>query len=49
MNIVPTWKLGFTGLGVNLVNIDSGIDHSHQDLFFSFDPLLGLDLVDNDT
>ena len=49
MNILPTWSLGYTGQGVNLVNIDSGIDHTHSDLFFSFDPLLGLDLVDNDT
>ena len=49
MNIAPTWRRGFTGKNVNLVNIDSGIEHTHTDLFFSFDPLLGLDLFDNDT
>ena len=50
MRVYETWtQMGYTGKGVNLVNVDSGIEHTHPDLFFSFDPLLGLDLVDNDT
>lgn len=48
MNVIQAWKLGFTGKGVNVVNIDSGLEHTHDDLFQNYDPTISYDLVDDD-
>jgi len=32
INVVPALKKGFTGKGINLVVIDSGLEHTHPDL-----------------
>lgn len=48
MNIIQAWQMGYTGKGVNVVNVDSGIEHTHADLFLSYDASISRDFVDND-
>ena len=48
MNIMQVWQLGFTGKGVNIVNLDSGIQHTHDDLYLNYDASISMDFVDND-
>ncbi|XP_033095615.1 PC3-like endoprotease variant B [Anneissia japonica] len=37
MNLVPAWKLGFTGKGVVVTVVDDGMDYTHPDLSPNFD------------
>ena len=48
MNILQAWELGFTGKGVNIVNLDSGIQHTHDDLYLNYDASISMDFVDGD-
>ena len=32
MNVLPAWKMGFTGKGVVIAFIDDGVEHDHPDL-----------------
>ena len=48
MNILQAWELGFTGKGVNIVNLDSGIQHTHDDLYLKYDASISIDFVDED-
>ena len=48
MNILQAWELGYTGKGVNIVNLDSGIQHTHDDLYLSYDASISMDFVDED-
>ncbi|XP_071955760.1 PC3-like endoprotease variant B [Antedon mediterranea] len=38
MNLVPAWKLGYTGKGVVVTVVDDGMDHTHPDLSPNYDP-----------
>ncbi len=42
------WDLGFTGEGVKVAIIDTGVDYTHPDLAGNFGEYLGWDFVDND-
>ncbi|WP_404429299.1 S8 family serine peptidase [Sutcliffiella horikoshii] len=42
------WDLGFTGKGVKVAIIDTGVDYTHPDLAPNFGEYLGWDFVDND-
>ncbi|MGD6776490.1 S8 family serine peptidase [Sutcliffiella horikoshii] len=42
------WDLGFTGEGVKVAIIDTGVDYTHPDLAPNFGEYLGWDFVDND-
>ncbi|MDA1476767.1 S8 family serine peptidase [Bacillus changyiensis] len=42
------WRSGFTGKGVKVAVIDTGVDYKHPDLKKNFGPYKGYDLVDND-
>lgn len=48
MNIIQAWQMGYTGKGVHIVNVDSGIEHTHPDLFLAYDASISGDFVDND-
>lgn len=48
MNILQAWQRGYTGKGVRIVNIDSGIEHTHDDLFHAYDASISYDFLDND-
>eukprot|EP00123_Amoebidium_parasiticum_P007437 comp18124_c1_seq1/m.18813 comp18124_c1_seq1/g.18813 ORF comp18124_c1_seq1/g.18813 comp18124_c1_seq1/m.18813 type:complete len:698 (-) comp18124_c1_seq1:43-2136(-) len=48
MNVMRTWKLGYTGRGVVVSVLDDGLEHSHPDLIGAYDPIASLDINDGD-
>ncbi len=42
------WDLGFTGEGITVAVIDTGVDYTHPDLTHAFGEYKGYDFVDND-
>ena len=48
MRILDAWNLGFTGKGINVVNVDSGLEHTHDDLYLNYDSQISWDYVDHD-
>lgn len=42
------WKSGYTGKGIKVAVIDTGVDYTHPDLKNNFGPYKGYDFVDND-
>ncbi|MBY0123019.1 S8 family serine peptidase [Bacillus sp. S/N-304-OC-R1] len=42
------WETGYTGKGVKVAIIDTGVDYKHPDLEHAFGSYKGWDLVDND-
>ncbi|PIK52927.1 hypothetical protein BSL78_10176, partial [Apostichopus japonicus] len=37
MNVMPVWKLGYTGKGIHVSIVDDGVDGTHPDLKQNFD------------
>lgn len=37
MNVIPVWKLGYTGKGIHVTIVDDGVDGTHPDLQLNFD------------
>ena len=48
MNVLPAWKLGYTGKNVVVTILDDGIQHNHPDLKQNYDNLASKDINDND-
>ncbi|MCI3987681.1 S8 family serine peptidase, partial [Bacillus vallismortis] len=42
------WDLGYTGKGVKVAIIDTGVEYNHHDLKKNFGQYKGYDFVDND-
>ncbi|WP_372708928.1 S8 family peptidase [Bacillus sonorensis] len=42
------WKSGYTGKGIKVAIIDTGVDYTHPDFKKNFGPYKGYDFVDND-
>src|SRR5690554_670641 len=42
------WNMGYTGEGMTVAVIDSGVDYNHPELIHAFDEYKGYDFVDND-
>ena len=49
INVAPAWNLGYTGEGVVVAVIDSGVQTDHPDLIDNLHPTLMLDPLDMDT
>lgn len=43
------WETGYTGEGIKVAVIDTGVDYTHPDLQHAFGSYKGWDLVDNDS
>ena len=48
INVAPAWALGYTGAGVQVAVIDSGVEITHPDLVNNIDPALQFDGIDFD-
>ena len=48
LHVEPVWRSGLTGVGVKVVVIDDGIEHSHPDLRQNYDPQLSHDFNSDD-
>ncbi|CAG0879135.1 unnamed protein product [Cyprideis torosa] len=48
MNIIPAWRLGYTGKGVVVSILDDGIQHTHPDLLLNYDPQASYDINNRD-
>ena len=45
LNVVLAWKNGYTGVGVNVVILDDGIQHTHPDLKDNYVSILSVGTV----
>ena len=48
INVAPAWALGYTGEGVKVAVLDSGVQLLHPDLVNNIDPNLQFDAIDFD-
>lgn len=48
INVAPAWNRGYTGNGVTVAVVDSGVELLHPDLVNNIDPALQLDALDRD-
>ncbi|KAK3098823.1 hypothetical protein FSP39_023409 [Pinctada imbricata] len=46
LNVMVAWKYGYTGVGVNVVVLDDGIDHTHIDLAENYNKDVSADFND---
>ncbi len=48
INVAPVWQLGYTGEGVVVAVIDSGVEFTHPDLVANIDPTFQFDAITGD-
>ncbi|KAG9511157.1 Furin-like protease 2 [Fragariocoptes setiger] len=48
MNVIPVWKMGYTGRGVVLTILDDGVQSNHPDLIKNYDHQASYDINDRD-